>query len=315
MVRKKEYPEIGDRKTGQTLVAMGDDFPDQWISWLDDLVGEYGEVVSLFESVNICVEGLDLSDSSSSRMEFAEALGVEFSSTFWEGDHISGHFQMGWIPTKEIPKAKKAGKLLLKQRMESIRSKLIKDIISNLNHLDLEALVARVASDPIKLKAEIDYLKKDAKLAEDNRINMLSLIEQRANDVSAAALASQECITLALSMQNATETPIVAGPIALWRGEIFSICSQGGVVPPASPYDDLIGCLRSSCRTIIEVHDETIAARSPFSGRVTLIKGSSQIAYWRNIWLMKTPHMRILNADTQEKSQKAMDLYHILLKH
>jgi hypothetical protein len=312
MARKKEYPEIGDRQNGHTLVAMGDDFPDHWISWLDDLVGEYGELVSRLESVDLSVQGLDLSDSSSSQMEFAEALGVNFSSSFWESDHISGHFQMGWIATKEIPKAKKAGKLLLKQRINLIRSELLKEVVASLKHLDIDELVARILFDPIEQKAEIDRLRKAEKLAEERRSSTLNLLDLRANDVSALLLASQQCIAFAVTMQNPMEIPIVAGPIASWRGEIFAICSQGGVHPPASPYDDLKRCLHAAGRTIIEVHDETIIGRSPLSGKIALLKGSGLLSDWHNIWSMKPPQKRILKADGPENSQKAMDLHNIL---
>jgi hypothetical protein len=315
MARKKEYPEIGDRQNGQTLVAMGDDFPDEWIFWLEDLVEEYGELVTSLESVDISVEGLDLSASSSSKMEFAEALGITFSSSFWEGDHISGYFQMGWITTKEIPKAKKAGKILLKQRLELIRTELIKEFVTSLDSLDIHELVARIRFDPIEQCAEIDHLTKAETLAEETRSNLLNLLEMRTNEVSAVALASQECIFFAVSMQNPTDNPIIAGPVALWRGEIFVICGQGGVRPPTSPYDDLLRSLRATGRKIIDINDETVIGRSPLSGRVALLKGSGQLADWQNIWAMKMPHKRIFKAEDPENSQKAVDLYHLLLSH
>jgi hypothetical protein len=313
MARKlKDYPEIGDRHNGHTLVAMGDDFPDQWISWLDDLLAEYGEMVQSLESIDLSVPGLDLSDLASSKMEFAESLGVSFSSSFWEGDHISGQFQMGWMANDEIPKAKKAGKLLLKQRMNLIRCELTKKLVSNLKRLDINELVARISFDPIDQNAEIDHLREAKKLAEESCGEVTNLLDLRIKEASALAIASQQCIALAVSLHNPSDKPIAAGPIALWQGEIFAICSQGGVHPPASPYDDLKRCLAAAGRMIVELRDETIVGRSPFSGSVALLKGSGQLSDWLNIWSSKLPYKRILKANTDENSQKATDLHDIL---
>lgn len=312
MARKKEIPEIGDRENGRTLVAMGDDFPDRWIPWLDDQVGRYGDVVSLLEEAGLSVDGLSSPDSSTCKREFAEALGVEFSSSSWESDHIGGHFQMGWINSKAISEAKKAGKALLKNRLASIKAGLVKMEKSKLEGLDIEELVERITHDPRDLQAEIDSLRKAKQFSAASHQTALGAQDQASKVLPAVSEASRECIDFAVSMSTNGDSPIVAGPIAAWRDEVFCIVSQGGVRPPASPYDDLLDRLRNTPLKIVEVHDETIVGRTPLSGKDVFLKGSSQLADWKNVWRVRTPVRRVLRADSPENSQKAMDLYEIL---
>jgi hypothetical protein len=105
--------EVGLTKRSRTLVAMGDDWPDQWAGWLEDAVEQYDALVEQADDAGLDLEALQLEAHASGQQAFAERLGVEFESEFWEGECISGHFVCGWIKTKEIPKATAAAHRIL----------------------------------------------------------------------------------------------------------------------------------------------------------------------------------------------------------
>ena len=105
--------EVGLTKRSRTLVAMGDDWPDQWDGWLEDAVQQYGALVEQADEAGLDLEALELEAHASGHQAFAERIGVEFGSEFWEGECSSGHFVCGWIKTKEIPKATAAAQRIL----------------------------------------------------------------------------------------------------------------------------------------------------------------------------------------------------------
>jgi hypothetical protein len=74
-----DIPSIGDCRDGEVIVCMGDDRPDQWAGWLEELVDEFN---SLRESatahdLSLCVEprGHEVGDWS----EFCAELGVNLT--------------------------------------------------------------------------------------------------------------------------------------------------------------------------------------------------------------------------------------------
>ena len=46
---ERDYPNIGGRRDGRILVCMGDDRPDEWISWLRPLVSEFEKLADIAE--------------------------------------------------------------------------------------------------------------------------------------------------------------------------------------------------------------------------------------------------------------------------
>ncbi len=117
---KPEDYEIGLTKRSRTLVAMGDDWPDQWDCWLEDAVEKYSALVKQASDAGLALEDLGLEEEARGRQGFAESLGVDFESDFWEGEFISGHFVCGWIKTKDIPKATATARQILAELKEKL---------------------------------------------------------------------------------------------------------------------------------------------------------------------------------------------------
>jgi len=105
--------EVGDVRGGLTLVAKGDDFPDEWDSWLDELVEGYSALVNEAVRRNLDQESLGLMEGPEGLKAFAEKVGVEFQIEFWEGECISGQYHLGWIKTSKIPHARAEGRRIL----------------------------------------------------------------------------------------------------------------------------------------------------------------------------------------------------------
>jgi len=113
-------PEIGDKRGKLTLVAKGDDFPDEWDGWLDELVDGYSSLVTEALRKEVDPEALGLVEGLAGLKAFAEQLGVEFEQEFWEGECISGQYQLGWIKTSEIPKARVQGLKIISELGSSL---------------------------------------------------------------------------------------------------------------------------------------------------------------------------------------------------
>lgn len=104
-MNSEQIPEIGDKRGNFTLVARGDDFPDEWDGWLDELVESYSNLVKEAVCKDLDLEALGLVEGHEGLKAFAEQVGVEVEQDFWEGECVSGQYQLGWIKTSDIPKA------------------------------------------------------------------------------------------------------------------------------------------------------------------------------------------------------------------
>lgn len=103
--RVTQTPEIGDKRGKLTLVAKGDDFPHEWDGWLDELIESYSSLVTEAVRKELDLEALGLAEGPEGLKAFAVQIGVEFEQDFWEGECVSGQYQLGWIKTSDITKA------------------------------------------------------------------------------------------------------------------------------------------------------------------------------------------------------------------
>jgi hypothetical protein len=119
-----EICDVDDQKGKLTLVARGDDWPDDWSGWLEPLVEKYAALVERAFAAGLNLSEMGLHDGVEGMMAFAEELGVEFEREFWEGECISGYYQHGWITTSDIPQAERKGLKILADLELKIRSNL-----------------------------------------------------------------------------------------------------------------------------------------------------------------------------------------------
>lgn len=115
-----EY-EIDDHKDDFTLVAKGDDWPDEWSCWLENLVEKFANLVDKAYDSGANITEIYLLDGRCGKKYFAEEIGVVFDQIFWEGECISGLYQYGWIKTSDIPSAEKRGLEFLSELEEKLQ--------------------------------------------------------------------------------------------------------------------------------------------------------------------------------------------------
>jgi hypothetical protein len=114
--------EVGEKQGNRTLVAKGDDFPDEWDGWLDEIVESYSTIVKEALRRELDLDSLGLVEGPEGLKKFAEQLGVEFEQEFWEGECISGLYQRGWIETSKIRRAAADGRKLLEKLQKATRA-------------------------------------------------------------------------------------------------------------------------------------------------------------------------------------------------
>jgi hypothetical protein len=135
-----DYPDIGQRRNGRILVCMGDDKPDQWISWLEPLVSEFEKLADIAEEHELDLDAGSEYGKMEDWEEFCSALDVSIDRKFWEGFLISGQWVMGWVAPGQIRRARKTGKEILDQiRMNllgQIRGARIEELM-RIKNLDL----------------------------------------------------------------------------------------------------------------------------------------------------------------------------------
>lgn len=148
MINEADIPSIGDCRDGKVLVCMGDDQPDQWVGWLEELVDEFNVLRDAATAhgllCRIDSQSLELGDWSG----FCEEVGVELKREFWEGTLVSGHFVMGWLEKKKIGTARRRGGSLLKKLHRNLVVQLKAERIEELKGLkDLDELISRTEND------------------------------------------------------------------------------------------------------------------------------------------------------------------------
>jgi hypothetical protein len=279
----EDYPDIGDRRNGFILVCMGDDRPDQWIDWLEELVCKYEELEALAEARELPLDaGPDYGNLLGWR-DFCETLGVSMDSKFWEGCMTSGQFQMGWIQSGTIRSAKKAGKEILNKIHKNLLEGIRRAAISELEKIkDLDRLVERTLDDRVSLLTAIKELNASLVTARKTTSRLeATLAEAKAGDTSAL---TSDCLRMACAVLNEDRNILLAGPLVLWDdGVVYAFTSRGGEPLPAdSSPSILLTELKRSGHPTVEVSEMTVIGGF-LSGRCYR-KGSAHISGWVNVW-------------------------------
>ncbi|HIG27940.1 MAG TPA: hypothetical protein EYQ50_09130, partial [Verrucomicrobiales bacterium] len=207
MSDEEDYPEIGDRRHGRTLVCVGDDKPDQWVDWLESLVSEYEELERIAEEHTVNLDTGSKRERIEGWQDYCEAMGISIDGEAWESSMISGHYVMGWAELGTIRSARKTGKEILKRLrrnlLEQIRSVRIKELQKI---KDLDTLIERTRDDRKTLLNENDRLKADLESSQ-NRTEALqqALAESKLKDTSALI---SDCLRIACAV-NKSERQII----------------------------------------------------------------------------------------------------------
>lgn len=288
MSEEEDYPDIGDCRDGLLLVCMGDDRPDQWIDWLEELVGEYEDFRAIAEEHEVPLDAGSDCGTLDGWSDFCEALGVSIESELWEGGMVSGHFHRGWIKPGTIRSAKKVGKKILKKIQKNLLKQIRKAAISELEEIqDLDQLIERTLDDRASLLTVIKESNASLATGRMTTSNLEeALAEARANEAKTNDIAALtlDCMRIACAVLNREQKILLAGPLVMWNdGVVYAFASRGRVPLPAdSSPAILVNELKRAGHPTVEVGEMTLIGA--WSSGPIYRKGSAHISGWLNVW-------------------------------
>ena len=281
MSDEDDIPSIGDCCDGKVLVCMGDDQPDQWAGWLEELVDEFNLLRDAATAhgllCRIDSQSLELGDWSG----FCEEVGVDLKREFWEGSLVSGHFVMGWVEKKKIGAARRRGGSLLKKLHRNLVLQLKAEKIEELKGLkDLDELISRTDNDRQALLEEVGSLTRSLAGAKAES----SQFQGALTTVKADVVRVNGLNGFLLGIIRGGDGIFVHGPLLRWSdGTILALTKRGRVaLPNHSPHWSVLQELRSLGHPVVEVSEVTILG-GWLSGPIYL-QGSGELSGWDDAW-------------------------------
>jgi hypothetical protein len=276
-----DIPSIGTSREGAVLVCMGDDQPDQWAGWLEELVDEFNclrdSATAHGLSLRVRSQGQDFGDWS----DFCDAVGVNLKRQFWEGSLVSGQFVMGWVKETRVSSAKKRGESVV----QKLRANLVADLkarrIEELKGIeDLDELISKVQNDRDALLEEVNNLKGSLASTEAQVAHLQAALKVAKEDAYRVARLGQ----FVLGVIRGGKGVLVDGPLLRWSdGTILALTKRGKVsLPDDSPHWLALQELRELGHPVVEVCEVTILG-GWLSGPVYL-HGSEGLSGWDDAW-------------------------------
>lgn len=281
MSDEDDIPSIGDCRYGKVLVCMGDDQPDQWAGWLEELVDDFNLLRDAATAhgllCRIDSQSLELGGWS----DFCEEVGVDLNQEFWEGSLVSGQFVMGWVEKQKIGTARRRGGSLLKKLHRNLVLQLKAEKIEELKGLkDLDELISRTENDREALLEEVESLKSSLASAQAETSQLQGVLTA----VKADVVRVNGLNGFLLCIIRGGDGIFVHGPLLRWSdGTILALTKRGRVaLPTHSPHWSVLQELRSLGHPVVEVSEVTILG-GWLSGPIYL-QGSGELSGWDDAW-------------------------------
>ena len=227
---------IGCSRRGRMLVCHGDDFPDQWIGWLEPLIHELDDYLRISDEFGIEIKLDAYAIPINDVLDFCGLIGIEFDSSHNEDSFASRFFKFGWIENKRLNESKKIATGLLKDVREKVENSVKSEIFAELNSIEeIEDLIDRTKDDRHILFEKIhEQTNRITKLeSELSAINTQFLDAAKQIERISDNKVDFECVNLLSALILGTPGHHIAGPLLLWEdGVMYMIRSIGGVSIP-----------------------------------------------------------------------------------
>lgn len=289
MNEEDDLPELGDRVDGRILVCHGDDWPEDFIGWLDPLVSEFKEFLEIAERYEFALEladGQPMEDVT----DFCEAMGVQVDRQFWEGTCISGFYHWGWITEGTQRQIQKTGRRILgelrnftkgaiREWQRAERDRILRELASI---RDFDTLVARTTDDRGEMTDRIRQLESELQSARDTLAQ--ASVELQAFKENDSREVDRGCLELLAALAFKRSERCVAGPLVLWDdGVVYAITQIGKVkLPEPSSYAWLLLQFESAGVDVVRVKEMTVLG-SRASGPI-YFPGGTRAQDWINVW-------------------------------
>jgi|GEM_PF-2802539 len=288
-----DWLTLGAEVDGETLVCHGDDLPDEFVSWLDTLAHQFLYLQEKAEELGVDLVAAKSKSTLFDIVDFCEEIGIDIGSRFWEGDHISGNFKIGWLASSEEKGTALKGKQLIAQLEAGLTASARKQIIADLRDIDdLEELLERTknfdfgVSGKLELSKQLLSAKTEQVAQLENKIDQLnqSIFDFTNGREAGAAEINRACIDLAAAVIEGRNERIVAGPLVLWDdGVVYAMIARGSFkLPSDSPPARLIEALDRSGRAVVKVQETTIIGG--WTSGPIYVKGDPHIGGWHDVW-------------------------------
>lgn len=276
-----EIPSIGDCRDGDVLVCMGDDRPDQWAGWLEELVDEFNSLREVATAHDLACRPAPACNDLGDWSDFCTELGVNLSRQFWEGSMVSGHFVMGWVKKSEVSATRKRGHSLVKKFRRNLVAELKARRIQELKGLqDLDEVISMSQYDRDALVEEINNLKASLATAKAETAHLQGSLNAVKEDAGRVAGLSR----FVLGVIRGGHDVLIHGPLLRWSdGTILALTKRGSVaLPNHSPHWSVLQEMRSLGHPVVEVSEVTVLG-GWLSGPVYL-QGSGNLSGWDDAW-------------------------------
>jgi hypothetical protein len=301
---------VGQEVNGSVLVCRGDDWPDEFVSWLEPLATEFNRILMQAEEFGITLKAPKSRNQLVSITDFCSEISIDFDSEFWEGDHISGIYKMGWLGSSQQENAERKGEQLVDTLSKKLEKEIRSEILSTLKDAeDLDEFLSLSANYRLGLTNQIKSLQSQLGEKEqrisflENSIGDLNIqLERNSSQIESA------CVELASAVLEGKVTRIVAGPLVLWDdGNVYAITSRGKVdLPEGSAPKLLIESLKKSGTTVVEVEEMTV-----IGGWITgpkYARGDSHVSGWKSVWSEDLRKERNFIVEPKEFEQKVFEI-------
>ena len=140
LVRRSKDTLLGMTEKGRVLVVYGDEFPTEFVPWLQPIAQQYEYFLSLANSIGkqLPIQCLH---------NFLEAIGIDMEYRLVNTQFCTGRFVMGWIAKGSVRAVKSQAKALFKQ---------IEDVLQPENPWDLMDRIATLEACNDDLLAKIE---------------------------------------------------------------------------------------------------------------------------------------------------------------
>ena len=295
-----EIPSIGDCRDGDVLVCMGDDRPDQWAGWLEELVDEFNSLREIATAHDLACRPAPASNDLRDWSDFCTELGVNLSRQFWEGSMVSGHFVMGWVKKSEVSATRKRGHSLVKKLRRNLVAELKARRIQELKGLqDLDEVISMSQYDRDALVEEVNNLKASLATAKAETAHLQGSLNAVKEDAGRVAGLSR----FVLGVIRGGHDVLIHGPLLRWSdGTILALTKRGSVpLPNHSPHWSVLQEMRSLGHPVVEVSEVTVLG-GWLSGPVYL-QGSGDLSGWDDAWTDRRQLKRKFEAADPSKAQ------------
>ena len=140
LVRRSKDTLLGMTEKGRVLVLYGDEFPTEFVPWLQPIAQQYEYFLSLANSIGKQLPIRCLHN-------FLEAIGIDMEYRLVNTQFCTGRFVMGWIAKGSVRAVKSQAKALFKQ---------IEDVLQPENPWDLMDRIATLEACNDDLLAKIE---------------------------------------------------------------------------------------------------------------------------------------------------------------